>query len=629
VVPVSKWMASSNSPSESGGLNGSRRLGRRTAWPLVGLIIGLVAWNVGSLQRDVLLDRLEARGRQEIDLYLSHLNGQLDRFAFLPGLLADDFRLQSLLLSPRNTAQQDRVNRFLGHVNASAGALDVYLMDAQGETVAASNWRDERTFIGQNFAFRPYFIEAMQGRAGRYFALGTTSGRRGYYFSYPVGDPEAPMGVVVVKVGIDTFEKDWRAEGSELVVSDPDGVIFVSTQPQWRFRTLQPLSADEADAIRTSRRYPDAALTPVFKVTTERRHTGAEVLRAADGRMTYLAILRDMPEAGWQVRLLVSRGLIAPQVWQARLLALSLLVLAATVVGLLLARWRRRRDREAERRQVMQDALRELEDRVGRRTQDLTEANRLLRQEIDEHERTRDELIQAAKLAALGQMSAGINHELNQPLAAMRTYADNARTFLDRGNLDQAAWNLAQISELTRRMAQISGQLKVFSRRASGRRLRVSLHACIEGARHIVGTRLAQCGAELEVDVPDEDLYVAADTVQLEQVLVNLIGNACDALLDQPRRHIRLSARRDGSVVRLRLQDSGPGIDNDQLQRIFDPFFTTTESGLGLGLSISHTIAQRLGGSLTAGNAAEGGAVFTLTLDAWDEAPAVPRAGAG
>jgi two-component system C4-dicarboxylate transport sensor histidine kinase DctB len=620
-------MASSSSPSESVGLNRHWRSGRRGAWPLVGLVIVLIAWHVGSLQRDVLLDRLEAQGRQEIDLYLSHLSGQLDRYAFLPELLADDFRLQSLLLSPANSAQQERVNRFLGHVNASAGALDVYLMDALGETLAASNWQHERTFIGQNFAFRPYFIEAMQGSPGRYFALGTTSGRRGYYFSYPVGDLEDPMGVVVVKIGIDTFEKDWRAEGSELVVSDPDGVIFVSTRPNWRFRTLRPLSNEQIDAIRATRRYPDAGLTAVFAESTGRRPSGAEVLRAADGGVAYLSILRDMPEAGWQVRLLVSRGLIAPQVWQARLLALSLLLLAATVVGLLLARWRRRREREAERRQVMQDALRELEARVDQRTLDLTEANRLLRQEIDEHERTRDELIQAAKLAALGQMSAGINHELNQPLAAMRTYAENARTFLDRGNLEQAAWNLAQISELTRRMAQISGQLKVFSRRASGQRLRVSLRACIDGARRIVGTRLAQCGAELTVELPGDDLFVAADMVQLEQVLVNLIGNACDALVDQPRRQISLSAWRDGAVVRLRVQDSGPGIENAQLQRIFDPFFTTTESGLGLGLSISHTIAQRLGGSLTAGNAADGGAVFTLTLDAWDESPAAMRAG--
>lgn len=601
---------------------------RRPVWPLIGLSLVAAAWYVGNLQREVLLDRLESQGHQEIDLYVSHLTGQLDRYAFLPGLLADDFRLQSLLIAPGNQAQQERVNQFLGHVNASAGSLDVYLMDAMGDTLAASNWQDERTFIGRNFAFRPYFVDAMQGRPGRYYALGTTSGRRGYYFSHPVGEVDEPMGVVVVKIAIDAFEKDWRNEGAELVVTDPDGVIFISTRPDWRLRTLRPVDQARIAQIRASRRYPGAPLEPVFGTAPERQSRESERLIPGDGENGYLSVTHDMAEAGWQVRLLFPQRVIAPQVWQARLLALSLLVLATTVVALLLARFRRRREREQERRQVMQDALRELELRVDQRTLDLTEANRLLRREVQEHERTRDELIQAAKLAALGQMSAGINHELNQPLAAMRTYADNARTFLDRGNLDKAAWNLKQISELTGRMAQISGQLKVFSRRSSGQPIQVSVRACVEGAQRIVAARLAHCGAELVVELPVEDLVVAADMVQLEQVLVNLIGNACDAMVDQTEKRVVLRAWRAGGVVRLQVQDSGPGIAPDKLERIFDPFFTTNDAGLGLGLSISHTIAERLGGSLRADNAAEGGAVFTLELNASDAPPAAVRGGA-
>ncbi len=265
----------------------------------------------------------------------------------------------------------------------------------------------------------------------------------------------------------------------------------------------------------------------------------------------------------------------------------------------------------------MQDALVELECRVDQRTSDLTNANRLLRQEVEEHERTRDELIQAAKLAALGQMSAGINHELNQPLAAMRTYADNARAYLTRENLEQVGWNLQQISELTGRMAQISGQLKVFSRKSSGQLMRVSLGACLEGAQRILRTRIEHAGISLLIDMPDEDLFVAADMVQLEQVLVNLIGNACDALTDAAIKRIQVTARRDGERVQVQVRDTGPGIPADHLAQVFDPFFTTSEGGLGLGLSISHTIAQRLGGTLSAANATDGGAVFTLDLAAW------------
>jgi len=319
------------------------------------------------------------------------------------------------------------------------------------------------------------------------------------------------------------------------------------------------------------------------------------------------------------VHLLVPQRLVAPQVWQTRLLAMTLLALLATVGWLYMQRNRRRRERELEKRTAMQEALDELERRVGQRTRDLTEANRLLRQEVEEHERTQDELIQAAKLAALGQMSAGINHELNQPLAAMRTYAENARAYLAREHLDKVAWNLQQILELTGRMAQISGQLKVFSRKSSGQRIRVSLRACLDGVQRIVTTRVRHAGAEVVVTLPPGDLFVAADMVQLEQVLVNLIGNACDVLVDRPVRRIEVTARAADGRVRIQVRDTGPGVAGDDLARIFDPFFTTTEGGLGLGLSISHTIVQRLGGTLTAGNAVDGGAVFTLTLDAWDE----------
>jgi two-component system C4-dicarboxylate transport sensor histidine kinase DctB len=601
--------------------SGRRRSVALAGWLLASLLVGL-SWWLGSLQREALLGELEDKGRQELDLYVSHLAGQLNRYAFLPALLADDFRLQSLLLAPGNRDQQDQVNRFLGHVNDIAGSLDVYLMDASGLTVAASNWQDELTFVGRNFGFRPYFLDAMQGRSGRYFALGTTSGRRGYYFSHPVGEADDPQGVVVVKIDIDTLEGNWRSRDTDLIVTDPDGVIFVSTRAQWRYRALEPLTAATIARVRDSRRYPDTDLAPVFRSGSIERPSGARIFQPAWPRGPRLiGVASDMPQAGWRVHLLTSEQVITPQVWQTRLFALSLLLLLGTLVWLYAQRNRRRHERAREKQQLMEEALSELERRVAQRTMDLTEANRLLREEAEGHERTRDELIQAAKLAALGQMSAGINHELNQPLAAMRTYADNARTYLSRENLDQVAWNLQQISELTERMAQISGQFKVFSRKSSGRRLRISLHACLEDARRIVRSRLQQAGAELVVEMPQADLFVAADMVQLEQVLVNLIGNACDALHDAADKRIVVSARRLGARVQLQVRDSGRGISGENLARVFDPFFTTSESGLGLGLSISHTIVQRLGGSLSAANAPEGGAVFTLTLAAWDDDP--------
>lgn len=588
---------------------------------LVAAVLFALAWQIGSLQRDALLDELKNQGRQEVDLYVSHLAGQLNRYAFLPALLADDFRLQSLLIAPGNQEQKQRVNGVLAHVNAIAGSLDVYLMDARGVTLAASNWQEELTFVGRDFGFRPYFIDAMSGRPGRYYALGTTSGRRGYYFSHPVGDPDEPLGVVVVKVDIDTLESNWRSRDSELIVTDPDGVIFVSTRPEWLYRTLFPLTAEALGRVRASRRYPQASLSPVFEQIDEQYGPDATVLRVAEPNgISLISLFRDMPEVGWRVQLLIPRAAVQPLVLQARLFALTLLILLSVLVWSYLQRRRRSREREQEKRVVMQDALVALEERVDQRTRDLTEANRLLREEVRQHEKTRDELIQAAKLAALGQMSAGINHELNQPLAAMRTYADNALTFLSRQQPEQAGWNLQQIRELTGRMSQISGQLKVFSRKSSGQLTRVSLSASLDGAQRILRSRLQQSDVELGIHLAEADLFVAADMVQLEQILVNLIGNACDVLLGRPVRQIDVSAARNGKTVSVLIHDSGPGIADDNLDRIFDPFFTTNDAGLGLGLSISHTIAERLGGSLEAANSDSGGAVFSLVLTAWNDA---------
>ncbi|MCB1819620.1 MAG: hypothetical protein KDI77_17010, partial [Gammaproteobacteria bacterium] len=273
-MPVSRWMASSNSGADPA----VRRLPPSLGWWLLAGVMLTLSWYAGNVQRDSLLAQLEVEGRQQLDLYVSHFAGQLDEFAFLPALLADDHRLRALLQSPRDAALQDQVNRYLAHANTIAGSLDVYLMDARGVTLAASNWQKELTFVGRNFAFRPYFIEAMQGGAGRYYALGTTSGRRGFYFSYPVGAAESPLGVVVVKIDIDTLENAWRSQDSELVVTDPDGVIFISTRPQWRFRTLQPLRADTIERIRASRRYPDAELTAVFGAQQKALVSGARIL---------------------------------------------------------------------------------------------------------------------------------------------------------------------------------------------------------------------------------------------------------------------------------------------------------------------------------------------------------------
>ncbi|MFC3665409.1 sensor histidine kinase [Modicisalibacter luteus] len=283
--------------------------------------------------------------------------------------------------------------------------------------------------------------------------------------------------------------------------------------------------------------------------------------------------------------------------------------------------------------QALARARDQLEQRVEERTRDLLDSNRRLSGEIDERRRAeaelrqaQDELIQAAKLAVLGQMAAGINHELNQPLAAIRAYAENARVFLDRGRTEAASGNLAQIVELTARMAEISAQLKQFSRKSGDSLTAVSAQASFGYALRLYRSRLTDACVAVTQDWPMEDIWVHADLVRLEQVLVNLIGNALQAMSETSSPRLDLSIVQENGWVRLGVRDHGPGIAEEHLGRVFEPFFTTkaTGKGLGLGLSISARIVDDLGGHLEATNAADGGALFSVTLRA--STPASPAA---
>jgi two-component system C4-dicarboxylate transport sensor histidine kinase DctB len=597
-------------------------------WFVTLLLVGLYAmllWQVALLVRDQTLKELQSSGQRQLSIYVTHLKGQLEKYEFLPELLSTNARLVELLKRPGDRARIDALNRYLETINTIANASDTYLMDREGLTIAASNWQSEKPFIGRNFSYRPYFQQAMQGRLGRYYALGTTSGKQGYYFAYPVRHQEEILGAVVIKVDLTSLEEQWRGRQEEVVVTDPEGVIFVTTRPDWRYRTLYPLSSVVLERIVQSRRYADTqveslnilkreALKGAVWLMTLRSRQGAQPL-GDDER--YLVQQLFMPGAGWRVHLLTPLRQVRQRVgWS---MVITTFAFAALVLmGLVLQqRHRRRRERaryEAQANQSLREARDRLEQRVEERTVDL-------RQEMAERRRmeqalrhTRDELIQAAKLAMLGQLSAGISHEINQPLAAIRTYTDNAKQYLQQKRCDDAAWNLDQIDELIGSMTQISSQLKLFARKTDGQRSPVSLHNVIESSKRILLPQLRRTGTELRNAPLGQDVEVMADPVRLEQVLVNLIANAMNAMEQQVERWVDINIECGYDRLRLTIRDNGPGISDEHLKRIFDPFFTTKESGLGLGLSISQHIVESMGGTLMAGNSEQGGALFTLEL---------------
>jgi two-component system C4-dicarboxylate transport sensor histidine kinase DctB len=590
------------------------------------LMVLMIFW-ISTITYQKGLITLSEEGVVRLELFVTYLRGVLTKYESLPELLARDKQLVNFLLNPGGRDRIEALNKYLETINEISNTADTYLMDRDGLTIAASNWQEEHPFVGRNFSYRPYFQQAMRGDLGRYFALGTMSIKRGYYFAYPVRRDREILGAVVVKINIDTVEKKWGAHDETFLVTDPNNVIFLTTHPQWRFKTLGELDSTAIELIKKSRRYPIQELEtlPIDIVKDYAFGRVINLKKPEGGGRTFLQQSYPMEEAGWNVQIMTD---IRPL--RKKIIEVNVLVGAGILFSYsLLALWRQRQRRlgelkrlEDQSRKVLQELNEKLETRVNERTIELLETNEQLLKEIQDRKnteevlkRTRSELVHAAKMATLGQMSAGINHELNQPLAAIRSYADNARLLLGKGRVDEANSNMSQIGELTDRMAQLGVQLKEFSRKSSGNLEIVPLHGVIDGALEILFPAIRKNDVTLHVQLTPENIELLANQVLLQQVIVNLLGNAIHAVEGRKIRNISINGFESGEKAIIEVKDSGPGISQEHLSKIFDPFYTTKRSGrgLGLGLTISERILKEMAGDIRAETSPEG-ALFIISL---------------
>ncbi|MET4162396.1 two-component system C4-dicarboxylate transport sensor histidine kinase DctB [Marinobacterium sp. MBR-111] len=613
-------------------MNSAVRSSHRPLSLLLGLLVlVLVLLQTAQLSQRQALEALQSRAESDLNRYALSVQQKLDRYKDLPRLLATHSNFMEALAQPENPDVIQHTNLYLEQVTRILGASDSYLMDAQGVTQAASNWNRENSFVGLNFGFRPYFRDAMAGKAGHYFALGTTSRQRGYYFSWPVRIGERIAGAIVVKIDLNEVEQDWSDPIIDIAVTDEDGVIVITTRPEWKFHALGGLSSQDLQRIQQSQRYLGQPLEPLELVRhqtleggrAERvtlRRTGDQASHPVAQRSEdFLLLTKPVPDTGLNVAVFARTTPVDRAVLQAVVLAGFVCIALLLLVLFIQARWRivrQRREFEVRELQALQAARDVLETRVEERTADLTRTNARLLEEMEQHQSTQNELVQTAKLAVLGQLAAGINHELNQPLTAIRNYADNAQAFLRLERFDRVGDNLKEIAGLTDRMARIIHPLKEFARKSSGRPMPVSLQAVKDGAMSIMYGRLGQQGVEIVWPAGLSRIHVLGDTLRLEQVLVNLLANAMQAMESCVHKRIEVGLEQQSERIRLSLHDTGPGIEAEDPQQVFEPFYTTKQSGqgLGLGLSISHRIIENLGGHLTAANHPEGGAVFTLEL---------------
>ncbi|PLX40789.1 MAG: two-component sensor histidine kinase [Hyphomicrobiales bacterium] len=574
-----------------------------------------------ELATNYLLDDLAQRARTTLGITIAGLKGALGRYRSIPQLIADNPGIRALLLAPASPRLVRAANLELKRINAAVQASDVYVMNVSGLTLASSNYELKTSFVGQNFSYRPYFQDAVSGGLGRYFALGTTSLKRGYYFASPVRADGRIIGVVAVKVDIDQLEQSWQSKDQVIAVTDEHGIIFMSSRPDLLFNSLRPLSEASRRAIRASRKYNEAELRELDLSPQGSTQSGlALVAVPAGGKPAeYLMQSRPMPAEGWDIQILSRTGAARTQAYifsSAVLLVLLSTMLAAAFLVL-------RRQQLLERMRNQSEVQEELERRVKARTTELDETNARLLEEINERKsaeeelrKTQADLVQAGKLAALGQMSAALSHEFNQPLGAAKSYADNAVAFIDRGRIDEARENIDRISMLVGRMGAISRHLRNFARKPNVELTTVPVATIINDALEILDRRIRALNIKVRLDLPPDELWVLGGQVRLQQVLVNLINNAIDAMEAVYEPEVVISAAATGRKICLSVRDRGPGIPEEIAERIFDPFFTTrgVGKGLGLGLSISYNIIRDFGGHLQAHNHEGGGAEFRIML---------------
>ncbi|MDW3181709.1 MULTISPECIES: sensor histidine kinase [unclassified Roseobacter] len=550
-------------------------------------VLLLLAVAVVSVTNKLLTDRFteSTRNRAELRLalYSGNLLSELRQNAIVPQLLARDAELIGALNSADYTASTRRLISFVEEI----GAASLMLLDIDGRTVAAT----DRNRLGSSHRPEAYFVDAIRASATIFTVAERETGGYGFFYSRRVQSGSDVLGVIVVEVDLQKFGRAWAGISDAVIVTDSTGTIILTTEPRWQGRT-------EEEAL--VRQTPANAIQRAIQATADWTQLPPDAYLQGEAVMR---LETRIPFRGWRMASFTTYASVRERV--NGVLALEIMGFAILLALSFYA---------LSRRTALRMAL------FQRESAELRTLNVALQREIAERKRVQETLAvaeqtleQSSKLAALGEMSAAVSHELNQPLAAMKTYLAGARLLLRRNRQEEALSSFGRIDDLIERMGGITRQLKSYARKGQEAFSPVDMGDALASALSMMEPQLRQRHVQISRIVPDTPVRVMGDRLRIEQVMVNLLRNAIDATKSEqnPKVDILLSA---GETATLTVRDNGPGIED--LDQLFEPFYTTKQAGdgVGLGLAISSGIVNDLGGRLTARNGQAGGAVFEMQL---------------
>ncbi|MFL7036001.1 ATP-binding protein [Vibrio lentus] len=584
------------------------------------------------------------------------IDSELEKFKQIPDLLSHDPRLVSYFAhdAQANKMTATDLNKLLFEWSNQSQADTIYIHDQSGTVVASSNYQKPRTFVGENFSFRPYFASAIKGDKTHYVALGARSNVRGYFLSSPLYIADNIVGVITVKVSLENLENILTSDDFEIVVLDSNQVVFLSSQPNWLYQSLLPLTQGQQQEIARNRQYGQSQISIIdafqaSSVTSSNNSPSTNnQTQLVTNQLNRLGGFKLYPASTsnnqYQVVALKETKAESRKVLQID----AIFLVIYSLVVLIAWSWRQTYLAKIALTQLNQN----LEHTVDKRTHYLKQSNDQLQQTIYQYQesqlklkQTEQELTQTAKLAVLGELSASINHEINQPLAALRTYSENSLKLLEMERSDLVKSNLEKMIGLNSTITDIIARLKVFTRKVTKQEHHVAnLHQAVSNSTSILSAVMIKQGITLRLSTIPDDLNIAIHPTELEQVLVNLIHNATQALQQQAFQQqalqqqdllqqateqqsldhkdltqqaspqIGIEWQLQGDICKLMVWDNGIGMADDKLNQLFDPFFTTKPEGLGLGLSISKRIIEAYNGTINANPREPSGMVFSLNI---------------